>query len=39
MKLITRIWRWYLNSVGYVKRPCPFTGSSPRIRATVGGGK
>jgi len=39
MKFIARIWRWYLGACGYVKKPCPFSGSEPRIRSTVGGGK
>jgi hypothetical protein len=35
MNILRRFWNWYANAVGYRKRPCPFSGSQPRVQSTV----
>ena len=35
MNRLRRFWRWYCEAVGYVMRPCPFSGSEPRLQSTV----
>jgi hypothetical protein len=35
MNILRRFLSWYARVVRYESRPCPFSGSSPKIQSTV----